>query len=109
MEKELDRAIIARIFPVRKGEKCLTAGSCTDAFELEPLVPREDLPKLTICTKHRKAIYFEGFGCPCCEILRENAKQWAEKEFLALTREMGNAQNSTGPVNQKRIANSNGS
>lgn len=64
-------AIMARIFPMRRGIKTLTAGVCADAFELETIVPRDRETGLRVCLLHRKAVYFDEPGCPCCAMQDE--------------------------------------
>jgi hypothetical protein len=64
-------AIIARIFPLTRGVKVLTAGDGTDEFELETVVPRDSETVLRICLLHRKAVYFDEPNCPCCELIAE--------------------------------------
>jgi hypothetical protein len=58
--KLTDVAILGRIYP---------QGANWRRFE--HIVPREDLPKLTVCTRHDRLIYYDEFGCPCCILIAE--------------------------------------
>lgn len=44
------------------------------SVKLEPVVPREDLPQLSVCEKHPRKVWFEGPACPACQILAECMK-----------------------------------
>ena len=76
------KAAIVRIFPMTRGVKTKSAGSLTDTYEIEPVVPREENPKPKVCLKHPMACVYDGAQCPACQ---------AEVEFLRLTDDMKRA------------------